>query len=84
MVADREQHDSDGPDPEGPSASDLAKFGGDTRSCPACGEDLYDDAAVCSGCGHALSASTPRRRGWVVALVVLFLIFAVLGGLRLF
>ncbi len=55
------------PDAEGPSEADLARFGGDDATCPACGADVYHDAPLCHECGHALtddaaySASSTRK-----------------------
>ncbi len=40
---------------EGPSADDIARFGDDvTQTCPKCKSEMYDDAAMCWKCGHAL------------------------------
>lgn len=41
-------------DPEGPSAEDLDRFGGDTVRCRECGEEVWDDSAICPRCGRAL------------------------------
>ncbi len=41
-------------DAEAPSAADVARFGGDGEACPACGADVYHDAALCGSCGYAL------------------------------
>lgn len=46
---------------EDPSPEDLERFGGVTVTCPKCGCELYDDAAVCWKCGHTLSASDAAR-----------------------
>jgi len=62
-------------DPEGPSAEDLERFGGDTLDCPRCGYEVYDEASVCPRCGEIFESvhRTERKRKWllVVALVVL-------------
>lgn len=67
---------------EGPSEADLEKFGGVTRPCPECATDLYDDAAVCWKCGHALSGEAKGMPIWVVvtaaALVLAFVVFTIL------
>lgn len=42
-------------DDEGPSREDLARFGGETRPCPKCRADVYDEAEWCHKCGHVLS-----------------------------
>jgi len=66
---------------EGPSEADLEQFGGVTRPCPECKTDLYDDAAVCWKCGHALSSEPKGLPVWVmitagvVVVGFLFLLF---------
>lgn len=63
---------------DGPSADDLEKFGGVTRSCPSCGKDVYDDAVSCYHCGADME--TPRHaqmpKVWIVVVVLLLI-----GGL---
>jgi hypothetical protein len=56
---------------EGPSDSDVARFGGETRPCPECRADVYDESEWCPKCGHAFSAeemasATPGVKPWVV------------------
>lgn len=62
----------------GPSEEDLERFGGVTRRCQACGKDVYDDAAVCYHCGHAMDGADRDRRSptWIVVTVL-----ALLGAL---
>jgi hypothetical protein len=64
-------------DHEAPSQEDIERFGGATRTCPECREEVYDDAEVCYHCGHAFSASAdaPLPRWAIVAAVL------VVGGL---
>ena len=65
------------PDLEGPSASDIDRFGGDDIPCPECGADVYHDAAQCNACGHFMtdasqSGATSRTgfgKGPLVAMV---------------
>ena len=45
------------PDFEGPSADDIARFGGDDIECPDCGASVYHDAPMCPRCGYALGAA---------------------------
>lgn len=57
-------------DHEGPSEADVERFGGVTRTCPACGAEVYDDTAVCYGCGHAFGASREARvPAWMLVVV---------------
>lgn len=66
-------------DPDGPSEADLERFGDAVRTCPACGNDVYEDAALCHVCGEALENTPASTPPWalVVAcvLVVLFLLW---------
>lgn len=68
---------------ENPSMEDIERFGDVTRTCPECGKDVFDDAAVCYHCGHAFerttAGSTPSK-GWVVAVVVVLVGVMVLGA----
>jgi predicted nucleic acid-binding Zn ribbon protein len=61
------------PRDEGPSADDLEKFGGVTRTCTSCGKEVYDDATTCYHCGANMEA--PRHaqlpKVWVVVVVLL-------------
>ncbi|MBI1189145.1 MAG: hypothetical protein GC200_00465 [Tepidisphaera sp.] len=60
---------------EDPSPEDLERFGGVTVKCPKCGSELYDDAAMCWKCGHALSASDAARPPiWLIIVAVLALL----------
>ncbi|MGA0285833.1 MAG: hypothetical protein ACO3YY_03320 [Phycisphaerales bacterium] len=74
---DPDPFDSDDLDPEGPDAADLARFGGDTVGCPACGGEVHDLSDRCPECGHWIdSTARPDRAGggwrsgllWVVIL----------------
>ncbi len=53
---------------EAPSPEDLDRFGGVTVTCPKCKSELYDDAAVCWKCGHALASRPENTRPplWIV------------------
>ncbi len=67
---------------EGPSQADIEQFGGDSRPCPHCGADVYDDAEWCHKCGKVLGGSDERKlpKPWVIAtivIVVLITMFAV-------
>jgi len=70
---------------EGPLSVDLDELGGDDDEtdvlpCPACGEEIYEDADQCPSCGHYFTAaSAPASSGslwW-------WLLLAVAAGLAL-
>lgn len=59
----------------GPSADDIERFSGVTRTCPACGKEVFDDAVTCYHCGADMERS--REAGlpkvWVVVTVLVLL-----------
>jgi len=61
----RDEHDIDDDlDPEGPSAADLERFGGDEADCPACGASVYHDMTMCPACGADMDgAPAPEGAG---------------------
>lgn len=70
-----------------PSEEDIERFGDQTRTCPECKKEVFDDAAVCYHCGHAFerttAGSTPSPK-WVVATVVIIIaafVFLLFRGL---
>lgn len=74
-------------DDDGPSVEDIERFGGETRTCPECGKEVYDDTAVCYHCGHAFEGtaegSPTKAKPWVVVVVVLMVagfVIAVVSG----
>jgi len=69
---------------EGPSAEDLARFGGETRPCPECATDVYDEASVCPRCGHVFEGdgAGAKMPMWVVVGAIAALLgFLVIYGL---
>ncbi len=70
-------------DPDGPSEADIERFGAESRLCPECGADMYDDSTFCPSCGHVLmstdSSGTPP---WAVIVVIVVLIAFVLVFVR--
>lgn len=68
---------------EFPSEEDIERFNNVTRTCPECGKEVFDDAALCYHCGHAFDRTTEgstRSKMWVVVVVVLIIAaFAVMG-----
>ncbi|MEL6330226.1 MAG: hypothetical protein AAFR38_11240 [Planctomycetota bacterium] len=80
-------------DHEGPSEADLERFGGETKRCPECGAEVYDQAAACHRCGYAFEGETatgnacdPRRPKIATAAIVVLLILGLfsLFVLRIF
>lgn len=70
---------------EGPSQEDIERFGDQTRVCPECRKDVFDDSAVCYHCGYAFertSAGSGKSKAWVIAVAVLILITFIAGALR--
>lgn len=76
---DRPHREPDDADDEGPSAADLDRFGGVTQTCPSCGAEIYDEAAVCWKCGHALGDPADRKSPvWLIVVVALVIVGLVL------
>jgi hypothetical protein len=64
-----------------PSEEDLARLDSETRTCPACGRDVFDDAEICYHCGHHFLPGE-RAIPWLqimVAGVVLLAFVAVIA-----
>ncbi len=68
----------EGLDPEGPSGSDLDRFGDEMTPCRSCGGMMYDQAEICPHCGSFTEEPERAISGWVVFGIV------VLVGLLLF
>ncbi len=68
----------EGLDPEGPSGSDLDRFGDELTSCKRCGGSMYDQAEICPHCGELVVETKKTLSFWytvgVLFLIVLFLI----------
>lgn len=64
---------------DGPSAADLDRFAGETRACPACGREVYDDAEVCYHCGAAMSGGRSAVPKWWVVVIVVAVAAALAG-----
>jgi hypothetical protein len=68
-------------DDDGPLAQDLERFGGETKTCPECKKEVYDDTAVCYHCGWAFegeAAGAPAKPKKSVIIVVSLVIAAFL------
>ncbi|MCC6427987.1 MAG: zinc ribbon domain-containing protein [Phycisphaerales bacterium] len=52
-------------DADNPQESDVERFGGETRPCPKCNADIYDEAEWCHKCGHVLSQADQKTPGWI-------------------
>jgi len=67
---------------EGPSESDLERFGSEFRECPSCGSLVYDQAEICQACGHAFMRRDSGLPVWAIVAGVLviaaFVLLAVL------
>lgn len=66
---------------DGPLEQDLERFGGETRTCPECKKEVYDDTAVCYHCGWAFegdAADGPSKPKKSVIIIVGVLIAAFL------
>ena len=62
---------------EDPQSVDLDELGGDeetpTAACPACGEEVYEDADRCPACGRYItpgSGAGAMKRWWWIALAL--------------
>ncbi len=71
---------------EDPSAEDLERFSAETRACPECSTEVYDEASVCPRCGHIFEGDAPggatRMPMWAVAGAILALLaFLLVYGL---
>lgn len=62
---------------EGPSERDLEAFGGVTRNCPECSEELYDDVEICPHCGHVLGERKDKAPPTMVIIVVFVMLLAI-------
>jgi RNA polymerase subunit RPABC4/transcription elongation factor Spt4 len=78
---DRDWDLSEGLDPEGPSASDLDKFGSELDSCPNCRSTIYDQSEMCPECGWYLGETEKSVSLWVfvgvVGLIVILLFWMI-------
>lgn len=71
------------PDFEGPSDADIERFGAETRVCPSCKAEVWDDASLCPSCGLVLDDAASRggfkaaviTAGLVAGGVAFFLVF---------
>lgn len=76
-------------DDEGPSDADLRRFGENGQAwCPECGEEVFDDADLCTACGAWITGSALRRPRAVQELhhrsrivVIVLVLIAFLSGL---
>jgi uncharacterized paraquat-inducible protein A len=71
-----DEDDDEGPDPEGPDATEMNDDPGEV-ACPYCQRHISEDADRCPFCGSYVHVSDhPRRREWwwIAALVLLILL----------
>jgi len=78
MGSDSDWDLGEGLDPEGPSGSDLDRFGDELMRCRRCGSQMYDQATACPHCGEYVVEGERTLSVWmilgVLGLVVLFLV----------
>ena len=56
-------HDAESdPFDEGPSAEDIARFGGESQTCEECGAGIYDGVSMCPRCGAFQLDAIENRR----------------------
>jgi hypothetical protein len=71
-----------------PSDEDVERFGDVTRTCPECGKEVFDDAAVCYHCGYAFekttAGSSPSPKWIVITVIVIIVAFGIAAILGLF
>ena len=75
--------EDEGVDREAPDEAEWDPDGGEgvgTEDCPYCGEEIYEGAVKCPGCGKYLSEEdAPRKRKpWWILLAVALAMAAVL------
>lgn len=69
----------DGDDPESElSEEDKRRFDSETRTCPECKADVWDEIAICPKCGHAFDDGTRGRTPWWVLAGAILTLAAVL------
>ncbi|QDT01461.1 zinc ribbon domain-containing protein [Adhaeretor mobilis] len=59
------------PDPDDEEDDELAV---DTRPCPTCGAEVYEDAQRCALCGEYVTFRNPALEGWPWWFVALGLV----------
>lgn len=84
MNHDANDHDNDPYGSDGPSARDLDRLKDDTRSCPNCTSDIWDQADQCPVCGFPLDGSEPlpgeEGARTVMKFVIGMIVFGMLAG----
>ena len=72
-------------DPDGPSEADIERFGGEFKTCPDCGDEVYDQAEFCTACNHAFNVEAELKGipGWAMVLGAAALIAILLFGVLL-
>jgi predicted nucleic acid-binding Zn ribbon protein len=64
---------------EGPSESDLDRYGGETTRCPHCGAEVYDEAEWCHKCGAVMEKEAHARRPTVYVAIVVGVLIAIMA-----
>ena len=68
---------------EGPSAEDVARFGGETVPCPECRAPVHDESEWCHKCGHAMGDpadedDAPMSKKAIIVAVIVFVAIGLL------
>lgn len=86
MEAEDDLDDGEQPDPE--TDGDLADDGeADTRPCPGCGSEIFEDADRCPSCGEYVTPGGGKNRSWTfwtAALLLALMLLAFFRFLKLF
>ncbi|MDB5333100.1 MAG: hypothetical protein JWP03_4251 [Phycisphaerales bacterium] len=55
-----------------------------TQACPHCGKEISEDAQRCPHCGTYISEedAPPKRRGWIVALILVLILVSIFWAFR--
>ena len=61
-------------DPDGPSAADIERFGDDSKACPECGSDVYDQTEMCPSCGYVFEEPSGAQKRWVVVVAAVVIV----------
>jgi len=66
-----------------PQPQDVARFSGVTRACPACGQELFDQARACWKCGQQFESPRSASVGAWALVAVALLVAAIVAAMML-
>ncbi len=80
-----DEDDEELDDDESPDESDRDEEVNDTRPCPYCGKEIYEQAEVCPHCRSYISLEqvASRRPIWIWVTGVVLLAAMIYGAVRL-